>query len=249
MTDVPLFVSDTTLRRRKSLPRALGRWAKDSGGFTELSMHGSWTQPAKEYARRTEREMAEIGGLDWAAPQDWMCEEHILRKTGLAIDEHQARTVRSFLELRDLAPGVPWAPVIQGWSFGDYLRCVDLYAAAGVDLSKEPAVGVGSVCRRQHTGMAASLMTVLGKDLRLHGFGFKVQGLRSSVESLCSADSLAWSFNARREPPISGHDKPGPGRPKGHINCANCLQYALEWRESLLGSLGRARQLSLALES
>jgi hypothetical protein len=79
--------------------------------------------------------------------------------------------------------------------------------------------------------------------LRLHGFGFKTQGLLSSAQWLTSADSLAWSYAARREPPLLGHDKPGPGRVKGHINCANCLEYALMWRDQLVARVDRTRRV------
>lgn len=34
--DVPMFISRRRLSSRKSLPQARGRWALDSGGFTEL---------------------------------------------------------------------------------------------------------------------------------------------------------------------------------------------------------------------
>jgi hypothetical protein len=39
---VPLLVSHRRLVGRRSLPRASGPWACDSGGFTELSMYGRW---------------------------------------------------------------------------------------------------------------------------------------------------------------------------------------------------------------
>ena len=58
----------------------------------------------------------EIGGLEWAAPMDWMCEPFMLAKTGLTVAEHQARTVANYLELRSLAPELPFVPVLQGWS-------------------------------------------------------------------------------------------------------------------------------------
>lgn len=45
--DIPLFVSDHTLSQVKNLPRALGPWALDSGGFTELDMHGKWTSTSQ----------------------------------------------------------------------------------------------------------------------------------------------------------------------------------------------------------
>ena len=44
---IPLLVSHRRLADRRSLPRATHRWALDSGGFTELSLHGRWrTDPA-----------------------------------------------------------------------------------------------------------------------------------------------------------------------------------------------------------
>jgi hypothetical protein len=247
-TDVPLFVSDVTLRQYKTLPRARGAWALDSGGFSELGMHGRWTVSAADYIARVRRYRDEVGGLRWAAIQDWMCEPFMIQKTGLSVREHQQRTVNSLLHLRGQAPDLPWAPVLQGWSLGEYLDCVELYEAHGVDLAREPIVGVGSVCRRQGTFGATQIMAHLaGMDLRLHGFGFKTQGLLVAADHLTSADSLAWSYAARRDRPLPGHNLPGPGRPKGHINCANCLEYALLWRDELLTKLGASPGMQLDL--
>ena len=238
-TDVPLFVSHRSLGRYKTLPRAVGSWALDSGGFTELSMHGRWTLPAAEYARAVLRYRDEIGGLAWASPQDWMCEPQMLAATGLTVDEHQRRTVESVMELRVL--GAPVIPVLQGWTSGDYYEHVEDYERAGIDLAREPIVGVGTVCRRQNTLTASVLMCGLASmGLRLHGFGFKATGLRMSAGHLASADSLAWSYNARRERPL-------PECRGRHKNCANCPRWALSWREALLSSLDRDdRQMMLA---
>lgn len=146
------------------------------------------------------------------------------------------------VELRSIAPDLPFIPVLQGWSVCDYWRCEELYGRAGVDLLAEPLVGVGTICRRQGTGKATTIMSSLAAGgLRLHGFGFKTLGLHACGEHLASADSLAWSETARRAAPLVGHDTPGPGRPKGHINCANCLEYALGWRAELLDGLSRRR--------
>lgn len=91
----------------------------------------------------------EIGRLEWAAPQDWMCEPFMPAKTGLTVAEHQVRTVENYLELRSLAPERPFVPVPQGWKLDDYVRCVDLYyELTGIDLAAQPLVGIGSVCRR-----------------------------------------------------------------------------------------------------
>lgn len=229
LRDVPLFVSHGTLRRYKKLPRAVGTWALDSRGFKELEQHGRWTFDAHEYAAAVQRYRDEVGGMAWASPQDWMCEPDILRKTGLSVDEHQLRTLRSVLEQRAL--GAPVIPVLQGWSVGDYFDCWELYERAGIDLRAEPVVGVGSVCRRQNTAMAELLMRALaGEGLRLHAFGFKKQGLRAVADALVSADSMAWSAHGRREPPA-------PECVGKRKNCANCIHFALEWRQELLDSL------------
>ena len=239
--DVPLFVSRRTLARYKCLPRAVGSWALDSGGFTELSMHGRWTVPATTYARDVLRFRAEIGGMVWAAPQDWMCEPWITRKTGFTVEEHQRRTIDSVLELRAL--GAPVIPVLQGWRVAEYHAHVEAYDRAGIDLRAEPIVGLGSVCRRQATAEAARLVRSLATlGLRLHGFGFKSEGFRAVHEHLASADSLAWSFRARRSPPL-------PGCVGRHKACNNCPVFALHWRDRLLSSLHhQSVQLSLFSE-
>lgn len=226
---VPLFVSHRILGPRKSLPRAAGPWSLDSGGFTELTLYGGFVTTPQEYAEAALRYQSEIGLLDWAAPQDWMCEPFMLAKTGLTIEEHQERTVESVLLLRQLAPSVHFAPVLQGWKVGDYMAHVRRYERAGIDLTAEPIVGIGSVCRRQFSAEIGELVgEVASCGIRLHGFGVKVRGIGRYAGSLTSADSMAWSFAARMEPPMEGHT---------HKACANCLVYALNWRERIMGLL------------
>jgi hypothetical protein len=226
----PLFVSDRRLRVRVRLPRAASRWALDSGGFTELSMHGRWETSPQEYVERVNRYHEEIGKLDWAAPQDWMCEPQIREKTGLTVEQHQARTIENYHELRALAPHISFTPVLQGWVLDDYLRHVEMYAASGVDLFSAPVVGVGTVCRRQATAEGVEIIrTLAGLGLRLHAFGFKRLGLRKCASMLASSDSLAWSFRARRSEPLPGCT---------HKSCANCFKFADKWRTETL-KLGR----------
>lgn len=69
---VPFLVSHRRLAGRRTLPRASSSWALDSGGFTELSLHGRWRTDAATYINAVRRYATEIGHLDWAAPQDWM---------------------------------------------------------------------------------------------------------------------------------------------------------------------------------
>lgn len=239
---VPLFVSHRRLRGYKTLPRAIEHWALDSGGFSELTIEGKWVTTPREYVTAVRRYDNEIGHLAWAAPQDWMCEPVMLAKTGLTVADHQSRTVRNFLELQQLwGDDSPFMPVLQGWTLDHYLRCLDLYATAGVDLEAFPMVGVGSVCRRQATGEIGLIFETILKhqDLLLHGFGVKLRGLQEYGHLLNSADSMAWSYDARMSPPLPGCT--------AHKSCSNCLKYAMLWREKV-DTMRYRHQLSLDLE-
>lgn len=232
---VPLCVSHHRLDGRRTMPRAVTPWMLDSGGFTELSKHGRWTVSPYAYAAAARRYFDEIGMMDSCAIQDWMCEDEILAKTGLTVRDHQIKTVASYLNLMTLDDGLPWMPVIQGTTIDDYLRCVDLYDQVGVDLTLEPVVGIGSVCRRQSTTEAVRIIeTLWSMGIRLHGFGFKVTGLREVSHLLYSSDSMAWSLNALNRAPMPGCT---------HKSCSYCPKYALAWRTGLLNSLPDERQL------
>ena len=246
-TDVPLFVSRRSLAGMKRLPRATCRWALDSGGFTELAMHGRWTVSPKQYVDEVRRFKDEIGGLAWAAPQDWMCEPSVIhgqaatpltpafKGTGLSVEHHQTLTTLNFITLKNLAPDLPFIPVLQGWTLYDYLRHAEHYEQVGVRLREEPVVGVGTICRRQSSVSASLVFGQLHADglHNLHAFGLKMQGLDLAGKYLASADSLAWSYDARRSDPLPGHT---------HKSCANCLEYAIRWREHLLSAIDHAPQ-------
>jgi hypothetical protein len=235
--NVPLFVSRRILTDRKTLPHAHPRhpgWALDSGGFTELSMFGEWRTSEDDYVQDVRRFAAEVGRLDWVAPMDWMCEPFMLAKTGLTVDGHQVRTVANFRRLRERL-GTLVIPVLQGWTLDEYLSCWDLYHQCGVDLEWEPVIGLGSVCRRQNTAEAGLIVRALAERLlgrQLHGFGVKLTGLESFGDELLSADSMAWSFAARRDHPMKGHT---------HKSCANCIDYAVRWRDQIIDRLGQQR--------
>lgn len=88
----PLFISHCRPALRRGLPRAATRWTLDSGGFSELELHGRWITTPAEYIEATRRYVADIGMLDWAAPMDWMCEPKMLARTGLSTEDHQRRS-------------------------------------------------------------------------------------------------------------------------------------------------------------
>jgi hypothetical protein len=199
----PLCLSYQTMRARIELPTAGGQWMLDSGGFTELSKHGTWTITAQQYARDAQRYQQEIGRLVFAAQQDWMCEEEVPAKTGLTIPQHQRRTVDNYLALRAIAPDVRWAPTLQGWSQGDYMDHIDLFYAAGVELHALPRVCVGTVCKRKRRYLMQSALTLRAIHREglhnLHAFGAHLDLLKLCSDVLVSSDSTAWSTNARAE--------------------------------------------------
>jgi hypothetical protein len=135
----------------------------------------------------------------FAASQDWMCEDAALKATGLSVLEHQRRSVDSVKRLRDLCDRVYWLPVLQGREPADYLRHVDAYLSAGIDLTSLPRVGIGSVCRRSSSAEIRSVVeTIANAGIRLHGFGVKSDGLALIHDRILSADSMAWSYVARK---------------------------------------------------
>lgn len=236
--DVPMFVSRHRLirRTRKNLRPATRRWALDSGGFTQIRDHGRWTITPGQYAEEVDAYVERIGGLDFAAQMDWMCEPFMVARTGLSVREHQERTVANFLELRVIAPDLPIVPVLQGYTVAEYRACLALYTQAGVVLADEPLVGLGSVCRRQGTGEIARLVSELAcAGLKLHGFGVKTGAHRYGY-LLASADSMAWSSRARS---IAYHGG-DTGLGCEHRSCANCLRFALAWRDGHVDRLARA---------
>jgi len=246
-----LFVSHNRLRDRKSaFPKAtVPGWALDSMGFTMLRDYGMWIISPRDYVRSVIRYRDELGRLEWAAPQDWMCEDAIInggtfggqkfKGTGLSVEEHQRRTVANFRELATAWEELgdedsPFMPVLQGapGSTASYLRCAAMYETAGVRLTDYRVVGVGSVCRIQDTpavGRLARGLAPLG--LPLHWFGLKLGGLPEVWPHIASHDSLAWSYDARRSSRTQGCTHTVTrGAKKGHpSNCANCHRYARQW--------------------
>ena len=260
-TDAPLFVANPNLMDLGRLPQARGPASVDSGGFTELQRHGRWTRSPRQYINDLRRYRDHFGPyLRWAAPQDWMCEDAIIRGgtfggqhfagTGLSVVEHLHRTVGNYLDLKAIDDTLNIIPVVQGRLPADYEQCIDLYDRAGIDLRREPIVGIGSVCRIQATTEAAEIVEhvagIVGTG-RLHGFGFKIEGLRRVAHLLGSADSHAWSAQGRLTPALDC-DFRLPRSRGPHKNEANCLRFALAWRARVLAAIDAGltapRQLS-----
>lgn len=193
------FVSVNRLRGRKS-GFIVGDWIMDSGAFTTIHTHGGYPEPVSEYAGQIRR-WKSCGRLLAASAQDYMCEPAMLKRTGLTIADHQRLTVERYDALVVEDVGTYILPVLQGYAPRDYVAHVRQY---GDRLGHGAWVGVGSICKRNGDPRAIEAVLLALKterpDLRLHGFGCKTTALGSGLvrELLYSADSMAWSFAARK---------------------------------------------------
>ena len=217
---LPVFVSVSRLiNRRSKLDH--DDWIMDSGGFSMISKHGHYTINEDDYVQCIKHH-----GPRLAFCQDWMCEPHILQKTGLTIYEHQMLTFKNYRSL--VVKDNRVRPVLQGYDVGDYLKHARMYELYDTDMTQ--TFGVGSVCSRNgDSDTIKSILTII-KDsypnIKLHGFGVKTTTLSIVAPLLESADSMAWSRRARHMKLCNP--------PCGLKNCANCLEFALLWRKQML---------------
>jgi hypothetical protein len=195
------FVSVNRLKKRKSA-FAVRDWIMDSGAFMTILTHGGYPDGVETYAAHIKR-WSNNGNLLAAVAQDYMCEAHMLKITGKTILEHQQLTIERYDALVQCdTGGVYVMPVLQGYDPADYVRHIRMY---GDRLKPGAWAGVGSVCKRNGDPRAVEEVLIAIKserpDLLLHGFGLKTTALSSPIvaELLHTADSMGWSYAARRE--------------------------------------------------
>ena len=194
------FISVNVIAKRKS-SFPVKDWIMDSGAFTTIAKHGYYPEPVSVYADQI-RKWKNNGNLIAAVFQDYMCEDHMLAKTGMNVRQHQFLTIERYDALIAEDTGVYILPVLQGYTPQSYVDHIRMY---GNRLKEGAYVGVGSVCKRNAS--PSSIVQVLKTikkerpDLRLHGFGIKTTALswQEVRDNLESADSMAWSFAARME--------------------------------------------------
>lgn len=172
----------------------------DSGAFTEIATHGKYRESTNAYVAQIER-WRKCGNMLAAVSQDYMCEPWILAKTGLTIADHQQLTIERYDAIRAKTTAYIM-PVLQGFSPVDYVAHLRAY---GQRLTLGMWIGVGSVCKRNaDPGAIYAVLAAIKHerpDLRLHGFGLKTTALSDGgvFDLLHTADSLAWSFAARKQ--------------------------------------------------
>lgn len=205
-------------------------WIMDSGAFSEINLNGKYTFTPKEYLHYVELHQP---GLFFN--MDYMCEPFVLQKTGMTVREHQEKTIENQIKIMDLLDNYNikgnFAGCIQGWQIPDYLTCIDMLKEQGLITSK---MGIGSVCRRNSRRQIIEVLQTVKQELpnvRLHGFGVKTDILKEPIvyECLDSCDSMAWSFDGRRQERKSCTNCEYPNAK----NCANCYHYMLKWYNRL----------------
>lgn len=240
----PWMISESRLRRRIAPLQPVPQpFDVDSGGFSFLSKTGTWPMTAKEWAAKVRRYADETGNLRSAAIMDWMTEKEIIHGgwfagqyfvgTGKSVSEHLDLTVASYFELMSIDDTLPWLPTTQGEDLAGHLRCVELYARRGLDLTKVPIVGVGSVCRKQSTPEIETIIRGLtDAGLDIHLYGAKTLALTGPMgHRVRRCDSMAWSKRAR-----NGNIRMDRCVHRA-AKCNNCPQWALEWGRRLTSRL------------
>jgi hypothetical protein len=222
----PFLVNYGRLLKLAKLPRATAPWVLDSRAFTELMENGGWRFTAAEYAADVMRYATEIGQLEWVAPQDWPAASRVLAVTGLTALEHQTRTTASVVTLRELlGDTVHVLAVVTGEELEDYLRHIEMYSAAGIDLTRERLVGVGALVGRPAGEVARIIRALYAAGVtRMHGFGLKTGVLALVGHLLVSTDSTDWQREGRYDVGLCRHEG---SRVRWETNCP---QYAREWR-------------------
>ena len=194
--------------QRRAKPLGCDELLLDSQAFRVLEIHGDHVLSEAEYARRIEQINALCPEVV-AVTQDYMCEQYIFdcreRLTGVryTVADHQRLTIMRYDTIRAaLDKNIYLMPVLQGYAPAEYVDHIEQY---GARLAGGAWVGVGSVCKRNaDVGAIEAVLIAIGDarpDLKLHGFGLKTTALESSIvrSRLHSADSMAWSYAARRE--------------------------------------------------
>lgn len=227
--ELGFMLSANRIKNRKKAIPTEGKWMLDSGAFTQISTFGKFFISEDKYVEIIKRHEDE--NLVCAATQDYMCEPHILEKTGKTVREHIRMTVQRYFnilkKMRKAGCSTMLLPVLQGMDVQDYAECLDLYEDGwrklenmygflyrfgGEEFTRPDRIGFGSMCKRNgNPGPVESILDQLGDRLRkfkIHLFGFKTTGLNIKWEiasRIESADSFAYSMRDRK---YNAHDAP-----------------------------------------
>jgi hypothetical protein len=195
--------------RKLRLPDHVTSFAIDCGGFVAARKWGgvyrytsteyiNWIYQLSRYPQ-------------WAAIQDFCCEDEITAgRAGIVRERQQATTWKIEKYWRDYRHEKwCWIPTVQGWLVEDYINHAlaikplvqqwqAFYAARGqADVFR---VGIGTLCARSHVADIQAIVMAVADILpsvRFHLFGVKLQVLKSDkgLPRVLSTDSAAGNGN------------------------------------------------------
>lgn len=167
----------------------------DSGGFTAARRWGRYPWTPEQYAgfiRAVSRDVP----LAFCATLDYACERGVNREHYQTNTERIEATIANERACREVAPDLPWLPVLQGDTLEE--RAYDLARRRELGMLPTDYAGIGSVCGR---GAAAARRVVRFYDgqlpgVKLHGFGMHIGALDDPVAmgALRSWDSYSWTW-------------------------------------------------------
>ena len=171
-------------------------WMLDNGAYAAFVRNGGrhwWS--VREFLDRVLR-WSSCGSLEATFAQDY------LAGSGPG---YQDATVDRFVATRQAAgEGFPVliAPVLHGVCPSDYVRHAGMYDGL---LAEDEFIGVGSLVPLSRRPLAIretlEAIKAVRPGWRLHGFGLKLGALSDPAiqRLLYSADSMAWSYSARKQ--------------------------------------------------
>lgn len=199
---------DNTRRRFKPLrlPLHIDYYGVDCGGFVASRIWGDYRYSADQYIEWIETFLLPP---QWAAIQDFCCEDELTAGKSGIIKERQDKTTANIIQYWQKYREAEWVwiPTVQGWQIEDYIRHAlelkplimewfDYYRSrAQDDLFR---VGIGTLCARPFSGDIQAIVNAVADILpgvRFHLFGVKLQVLKSQVAlpRIASVDSAAWN--------------------------------------------------------
>lgn len=178
---------------RRPPPGHLHSVCLDSGGFTAARRWGEYPWTVRQYAEWA-RQTAGDYPLDFVAVMDYACERGVSREVYATNAQRIAATVESAARCLE-EPGLPWLPVVQGWTPQEYAACVDLYRRRGVALDY---AGLGTMCGRKASDAVGVLLGLRadfpGTRYHVFGMGLRVLADDGAASVVRSWDSYAWNW-------------------------------------------------------
>ena len=167
----------------------------DSGGFTAAKRWGCYPWTREQYVEFIRQEIRDIP-LTFCASMDYACEREVNRETFATNRERIRQTIENEMQLRALAPDLPWLGVLQGNTLDERLFDVRCRRRLGLIF---PLMGIGSICGRRASEAATVIRSYRRwlPGVRYHAFGLDcrtLDGRDDVAAAVQSWDSYAWNW-------------------------------------------------------